>query len=239
MALFTLRKKRLDDAGRSIKTGLVAPVASVERYCPSDYSAGIFTRITFAGCPLSCRYCDAGAAAGRILEADGVTPVKGIELLSPHELAERFRKDGLYYQVSGGGLILSGGEPTAYSVFIASLCRYFSPYWKIILHTSLHCHIEDITRMASVVTRWIIDLKDMNDAIYGKYTGQKSYNRHILQHFVRAVRPRDPELKSVTVLLPLLPGYNSGDDVERSRRELQEMGFTDIRQIKIEENRQS
>lgn len=67
-----------------------------------------------------------------------------------------------------------------------------------------------------------MDVKDINHVIYERYTGLPSCIRdHSLSVLLQTCRVED-----VTLKLPLIPGYNTEEDIDYSLDELDRMGFT-------------
>ena len=179
-------------------------------------------------CPLHCKYCLNDRCHDSVYEADGVTLKKGTELLSPQELYDRVKIDNLYFQVSGGGICFGGGEPTLYEDFIIEFRKLCGNDWKITLETSLNrCSYSTIQRLAPIVDMWIVDIKEMDSHIYEQYTGHRS---HILQS-LDCLRKLEL-MNKTTVKVPLIPDFNTEEDVQSSIEELKQMGFHNIEPIR-------
>lgn len=208
--------------------GCIAPIFAISRLRMGIDGAGITTLVTFMGCPLHCKYCLNDRCHDSVYNADGVTPKKGIELLSPQELYDRVKIDNLYFQVSGGGICFGGGEPTLYENFIIEFRKLCGSEWKITLETSLfNCSYATMERLAPVIDRWIVDVKEMNREIYYQYTGHRS---HILQSLTCLQKLK--LMGKTTVKVPLIPDFNTEDDVQSSIEELKQMGFNMIETIR-------
>jgi pyruvate formate lyase activating enzyme len=91
-----------------------APIFAISRLRMGTDGNGITTLVTFMGCPLNCRYCVNPKCHEQIYEEDGITPRKGIMLLTPQELYDIVKIDNIYFQTTGGGICFGGGEPTMY-----------------------------------------------------------------------------------------------------------------------------
>ncbi len=185
---------------------------------------GVTTLVTFMGCSLRCRYCLNDVCHEDIYESDGITPRKGIMLLTPHELYEKVKIDNIYFQATGGGICFGGGEPGLQDDFIEAFKRICPSGWKITLETCLEFNHAHMQRLATVVDHWIVDLKDMNSAIYEKYTGGViSGNHNHLQTLKKFVSE-----EKVTIKVPHIPDFNTAEDVGRSIEEIMKFGFTNI-----------
>lgn len=201
-----------------------APIFAISRLRMGTDGNGITTLVTFMGCPLNCRYCVNPKCHEQIYEEDGITPRKGIMLLTPQELYDIVKIDNIYFQTTGGGICFGGGEPTMYEEFIKEFRELCGNKWKIIIETSLVCSYATIRELSIVVDHWIVDIKTMNSHIYAEYTGECS---GILQH-LSALKRFVPN-ERVTIKVPLIPDYNDVADVERSTEMIKRLyGFDNI-----------
>lgn len=144
---------------------------------------------------------EARAAIGRWATAD--------------EVFKEIAADSLFYQESGGGVTLSGGEPLAQPEFAASIlkkCRDAG------LHTALDtCGYASWTTAREVlryVNLVLFDFKHMNPEIHRKYTGVS--NELILQNAEKIHHDMSiPMWARVT----LVPGFNdSVENIEATAR---------------------
>ena len=177
--------------------------------------SGITTLVAFHGCPLSCKFC----LNPQSLSSDGIWKSLTIE-----ELFALVKKDDLYFRATGGGVTFGGGEPLlAYKQIsrFKELCLE-NKNWRINVETSLNVPKENVEGVSDFVNHWIVDIKDMNPAIYKAYTGKD--NTTVIQN-LRYLMDHKAE---VTVRVPLIPEFNTEEDVERSIDVLQRMGITDI-----------
>ena len=94
--------------------------------------------------------------------------------------------------------------------------------WKFNIETSLNVPKLFVEMMENVIDHWIVDIKDMNPQIYKAYTGQN--NDYVVENLQYLIN-RNAKL---TVRVPLIPGFNTASDVEKSILTLQQMGITDI-----------
>lgn len=184
---------------------------------------GITTLVAFQGCPLHCKYCLNDRCHAPLFENDGKTLRKGIRMLSPKELFDIVKKDNIYFQVTGGGICFGGGEPTMNADFIIEFAKICPNNWKLTIETSLRCSDEAIEALAEYIDEWIVDVKDMNAAIYEYYTRKTSEIVQRLQYLKKMV-----PLNLVTVKVPLIPHFNTREDVEKSISLLKGMGFEHI-----------
>ncbi len=187
---------------------------------------GVTTLVLFMGCPLRCAYCLNDLCHEEVWEADGITPREGLMVMTPQELYEKVKIDNIYFQTTGGGICFGGGEPGFHVDFIEEFRRICPPRWKISVETCLHYGDDRLRRLAAVADHWIVDVKEMNDNIYRRYTGVESVVRRQLTRLCEFVEP-----KRITVRVPHIPGYNTDEDVRRSIEELQGYGFAKIEEF--------
>ena len=192
-------------------SGLTAPFVARARHRMQVDGRGVTTLVCFHGCPLRCRWC---------INPFTLDPGTKQELLTPRELYEKVRIDELYFLATGGGVTFGGGEPLLYSGFIQEFRKICGNDWHLCAETSLNVPWENVAKAAASIDHFYIDCKDTNPDIYRRYTGQD--NARMLDNLRRLLEIADPE--RITVRVPLIPGFNTGEDQIRSRELLQTMG---------------
>lgn len=120
------------------------------------------------------------------------------------ELLEAVLRDRTFYETSGGGITLSGGEP----VLHASFLREFLPLAKAEgLHVTLEtCGAYPFGLLAPLLPHLdllLFDLKVADPLRHDRYTGQD--NLEILENLAELVRREAP----VEVRMAVIPGWNS------------------------------
>jgi pyruvate formate lyase activating enzyme len=123
------------------------------------------------------------------------------------ELLSEIDRDALFFDQSGGGVTLSGGEPLSqaeFSLEILAACRA----WRIhtAVDTSGYGPAEVVEAFAQVTDLFLYDLKVMNSARHEAEAGVP--NEQILAN----ARLLDALGAHMWVRVPLIPGVN--DDVE-------------------------
>ncbi|RRD00955.1 radical SAM protein [Prevotella sp. OH937_COT-195] len=207
-----MNKEKNDDC-------LVAPLIGISRHRIGIDGKGVVTLVAFHGCTLSCRYC----LNRQCLRADGVW-----KTVTPNALLNEVMQDNIYFLASGGGITFGGGEPCMYDTFIEDFCRIMPKEWKVRLETALNMERHHLERLIPCVSQYYIDVKDLNPDIYNRYTSQPiermvSNLRWLLSHEGMAAK--------IIVRLPHIPGYNTPDDVERSRKILTDMGVENFDEL--------
>ena len=141
---------------------------------------------------------------------------------SPEQLYAETRMDELYFIATNGGITFGGGEPCLRPQFIQEFRELCGTGWQINLETSLNVQTTIIEALLPVVNTLIIDIKDMNPDIYCNYTGKdNSLVMHNLSLIADAGRQQD-----CIIRIPIVPGYNTDNDRENSRKALEALGFT-------------
>lgn len=214
--------------GKKVSDNIKASIFAIDRLRMGTDGHGVTTLVCFMGCPLNCVYCLNDGCHNDVFESDSVASRRNIMMLTPQELYDRVKIDNIYFQATGGGICFGGGEPTLYSDFIVEFRKLCGDSWKITVETALHgCAYSTIEYLASVIDKWIVDVKDMNDSIYRQYTDRQS---HILQSLTCLEKLN--LMDKVTVKVPLIPDYNTEDDVNESIEKLRRRGFSHIETIR-------
>lgn len=204
-------ERRLDNEH---KMSYSANISSISRLRLETDGDGVRTLVCLNGCPLKCKMCP----NKDLLE-------KGSPFwYTPESLLESLKIDDVYYRASYGGITFGGGEPALESEFIASFSRMCPKEWTVYIETSLNVDQDHIDVLAHVIDHWYIDIKDINDKIYHKYTGHS--NSQVLSNLQRLI---DRGLASkITVRIPHIPGYNTPEDVKKSEDFIRSLGLEDI-----------
>ena len=136
-----------------------------------------------------------------------VCPAKGMQFtgmfVSPEEVFSEIEKDVVFYQSSGGGVTLTGGEPLyqpGFAYEILDLCKRKQIHTAI--ETSLFAEKEVIKRISSVTDLVIADLKILDPVIHKLHTGES--NEIIKENFAfltgsgKSIIVRIPLVKNIT-----------------------------------------
>lgn len=117
------------------------------------------------------------------------------------ELAEQLLKDAVFYESSGGGITLSGGEPMAcpdFSLEVLDICG--SRGFHTAIETSLFASRKTVNRFIPLTDLFLADLKIIDDEAHRKHTGVS--NRLILENLRHVAKAG----KALIVRVPLIPG---------------------------------
>jgi pyruvate formate lyase activating enzyme len=148
--------------------------------------------VTCGKCLEVC-YAEALVPAGRIVTAD--------------EVVEEVLRDRAFYESSGGGVTLSGGEPVLqpeFAIAILELCRAEGLHTAI--ETAANCRWQELAALLPLTDLVMIDIKHMDSAAHRAVTG--AGNERILAN---ARRLADTDVP-VIFRIPVVPAVNDSDE---------------------------
>jgi pyruvate formate lyase activating enzyme len=136
--------------------------------------------------------------------------------MSADQVFETVMRDKSFYDNTGGGLTLSGGEVLAHADFaeeLISLCAKEGV--NSCIDTSGYAKFEVLDNLAALpgVTDILYDIKALDDDIHQKYTGVS--NKNILENLTLLSNKHGTRTK-IHARLPLIKGVN--DDLEMLTR---------------------
>lgn len=127
------------------------------------------------------------------------------------EVVEAVLKDRIFYEDSGGGATISGGEPLSQPRFVIALAQALQ---AVGIHVALDTtgfgcqeHLLSAARSSNLV---LYDLKAFDEARHRKLTGVS--NRVILEN----LKALNDVHSNVWIRIPIVPGFN--DDAEDLRK---------------------
>lgn len=140
---------------------------------------GIRLTVFMKGCPLHCLWCH---------NPEGLCPdpqmnyktncIVGTEY-SVKQIVSRIKKFKDVFELSGGGVTFSGGEPTMQAEFVYDVALNLPDIHKT-LDTSGYCESKILKKMLSVFNLVYYDVKLIDDDMHKKYTGVS--NKIILEN---------------------------------------------------------
>jgi pyruvate formate lyase activating enzyme len=158
-------------------------------------SAHVVRRDLCVGCGRCAEICSYSA-----LEVCG-------KQMSTEEALCEVMKDKVFYETSGGGVTLSGGEPLYsfdFSLELLKLCKEKG------LHTAIEtCGFaprDRVERIAEYVDLFLFDCKETDPVLHKSYTGVD--NSLILSNLSLL----DSLGKEIVLRCPIIPGYNDRKD---------------------------
>lgn len=150
-----------------------------------------------SNCTLCGKCCDACPTNSRVVVGKD---------MSIEEIVKEVEKDRIFYDISKGGVTLSGGEPLAQGDFLVDLVKELkNRNLHIAIDTSGYAPWEMIEKLFPNVDLFLYDLKVINESKHIKYTGVS--NKLIIENLGKLAKAG----KGIFVRIPIIPGVNNGD----------------------------
>jgi pyruvate formate lyase activating enzyme len=150
--------------------------------------------------------------------------------LTVEETLERVKKDKVFYDSSGGGVTLSGGEPLLQHEFaceLLKLCKNSGIHTAI--ETSGYAEWAIIRKVLEYCDLVLYDFKLMDPILHKKYTGVS--NEIILEN---AKKICSEFSIPVWARIPIIPGYNdSYENLENTAKFISELPKGSITQVNL------
>src|SRR5208337_4508512 len=127
--------------------------------------------------------------------------------VSVEELARELVKDRAYYESSGGGVTLSGGEPMAQPAFTADLIRRLVDLGiSTAVDTCGFAALDGFRRILPDIDMILYDVKTIDPGRHAAFTGQtnESILRNLLE--IQSMRRIRNDRLRIWVRTPLIPG---------------------------------
>ena len=135
------------------------------------------------------------------------------KLMTPEEVMQTVVQDKDFYESTGGGMTISGGEMLAQPEFAEKLIELAAAEdIKVCLDTSGYGEGDALVRLASHpnVTDVLYDMKSIDPEVHKEYTGRD--NALILENLERLAA--DPVLApKILMRMPLIAGVNDTDEI--------------------------
>ena len=151
---------------------------------------------------------DRCVVCGRCVEEcfSGALELVGREV-SVAQVMDEVLRDRDFYETSGGGLTLSGGEPLAQIAFTeALLARARGEKVHTAVETCGHASEDHVLRIRELVDLFLYDLKETDGRRHREYTGVS--NARILGN-LKALHDAGAK---IVLRLPIVPGMNDRED---------------------------
>lgn len=210
-----------------------ATLFNIQKFCLHD-GPGIRTTVFFKGCNLRCAWCANPESQAMAPEEMGGKPVGRAYTLE--EVLEETCKDKPFYDQSGGGVTLSGGEPLMQADFACALCDALHAQGVSVgIETAALADTGAFERVLGKLDFAQIDLKHWDEEKHRLGTGVG--NAQILNNLRLALASSLP----VIVRIPVIPGFNDSPADARAfgdllaglgAREVQLMPFHQLGELK-------
>lgn len=208
-----------------------ALISDIKRFAVHD-GDGIRTTVFFKGCPLKCVWChnpesisfkpqtafyeNKCIGCGECKKEDftvenclGDARVLYGREMTVDELLPILLEDKEFYETSGGGVTLSGGECLCQADFCAKLLKSIKEKGiNTAVDTCGFVPKESIDKVLPYTDIFLYDIKAIDEDVHIKCTGQS--NKLILENIMYI----DALGKEVEVRIPYVPEYNS-DQIEK------------------------
>jgi pyruvate formate lyase activating enzyme len=200
---------------RMAQTGIIF---DIKKFAIHD-GPGIRTTVFFKGCPLDCWWCHNPESRNPNPEsrhvrslrgAAGVSSAKDVTIgctMTVEELIAEILKDRVFYDQSGGGVTVSGGEPLMQVEFLNALldqCHCLGIHTAV--DTSGYAEWEAFEQIYDLVDLFLYDIKIMDENDHKKYAGVS--NQRILSNLARLTERGD----KVIVRIPMVPDITDTRD---------------------------
>ena len=171
---------------------------------------GLRTVAFLKGCPLRCIWCHSPESWRYEIEKYSNGETIGREM-SVDELLEVVLKDKDFFDASGGGVTLSGGEALAHPEFCV---QFFAKAKAAGVHTAIetsgYAKAKMVERLLPYVDLWLYDIKHLDPAKCLEYThcqlAPVLSNLRLIDRELRGVEGR-----SVVMRCPMIPGINDDE----------------------------
>ena len=205
-----------------------AIITDIKRFAVHD-GDGIRTTVFFKGCPLKCLWChnpesisfepqtafykNKCVGCGECSKKDftindclGEAQIYYGKEITIDALLSQLLEDRDFYETSGGGVTLSGGECLCQAVFCAELLKRLKEEG---IHTAVDtCGFvskKAIDQVLPYTDIFLYDIKAIDEQVHIKCTGQS--NKLILEN----VKYIDSFGKNIEIRIPFVPNFNNGE----------------------------
>jgi len=191
---------------------------------------GIRTTIFLKGCPLKCTWCHNPESQSKDIEQFSTTKSLGgksfetNEIIGKHisvaQLLDEIKKDIPFFDESGGGVTLSGGEPLAQPEFTIELLRSCK---SLGIHTALdtcgYAPWKVLEKTVSLTDLYLFDLKIIDNQKHIKHTGLS--NGLILENLTKLADLAKP----IHIRIPLVEGItDTTENLQAIKKIILELG---------------
>ena len=181
-------------------------IFDIQRFSIHDGN-GIRTIVFLKGCVLKCRWCcnpESQAYDIETMMVQGKAKQIGRDV-TVKEVLETVQKDRAYYDRSGGGLTLSGGESLCQPEFARDLLRAAKEMGiRTAMESMGYASYETIERILPYLDQYLLDIKHMDAGKHKEFTGKS--NELMLENARKIAAGGQTEL---SIRIPVIPGFNA------------------------------
>ena len=185
-------------------------IFNVWKFATKD-GPGIRTVVALKGCPLRCIWCHSPESWSYDIEKYSNGETVGWKTTA-EKVVEEVMRDKPFYDASGGGLTLTGGEPLAQAEFCREILRLAK---KAGLHTAIetsgYAPLKVVESVEPFVDLWLYDIKLLDPANCLKHTGRP------LAPVLENIRHLNAAKRHIVMRCPMIPGINDADAELKAR----------------------
>jgi len=177
-------------------------IFNIQKFSIHD-GAGIRTSVFFQGCNMRCAWC----ANPESIEVRPARSNSEAKLYTIEALMPKLLQDKVFYDASGGGVTLTGGEPLLQTPFVMALCDALRAEGvSVIMETAAHISTPIFSEVLAKLDAIFIDLKHYDSDEHLRGTGTRP---DLPLANIRAALASDVH---VTIRIPVIPGYNNSPE---------------------------
>lgn len=184
-------------------------IFDIQRYSIHD-GPGIRTIVFLKGCVLRCKWCcnpESQEYQIQTMMVQGKPKTIGRDV-TVEEVMETVMKDQIYYQRSGGGLTLSGGESLCQTEFARDLLRAAKARGiNTAMESMAGLPYEKVEMVLPYLDTYLMDIKHMNPLKHKEFTGKS--NELMLENARKIAESGQTKL---VIRVPVIPTFNDQPD---------------------------
>lgn len=176
-------------------------IINITRFCTND-GPGIRTTVFLKGCPLRCIWCH-NPESQNPNEEHYINGEKIGQTMTAEEVVAEAVKDKVFYEASGGGVTISGGEPLSQPKFTAEilkLCKESTIHTAV--ETSGFANPEILISVLKNCNFVLFDIKETSEKNHLKFTGVN------LEPIIKNLRLINELQIPFIIRAPIIPGLN-------------------------------
>ena len=197
-------------SGGAHENAVEGTVFNIWKFATKD-GPGIRTVVALKGCPLRCVWCHSPESWSYDIEKYSNGETVGWKTTA-EKVVEEVLRDKPFYDASGGGLTLTGGEPLAQAEFCREILRLAKAAGlNTAIETSGYAPLKVVKAVEPFVDLWLYDVKLLDSANCLKHTGRP------LAPVLENIRHLNAAKRRIVMRCPMIPGIND-DDAELKAR---------------------
>ena len=179
-------------------------IFDIQRFSIHD-GPGIRTVVFLKGCVLRCRWCcnpESQSYEIQTMSMGGKDKICGRDV-TVGEMIDEVAKDRAYYNRSGGGMTLSGGESLCQPEFALAL---FKEAKNVGINTAIEttscASFETIETILPYIDTYLMDIKHINSTKHEAFTTRS--NELMLENAIKIAK----QAKNMIIRVPVIPTFN-------------------------------